>query len=317
MAQELNRLTVLGGGVLGGQVAWHSAYSGKIVTVYDVSEEGLDNCRKAHETYAGIYQQDVGATLQQVKATQARISYSLDLAGSVADADLVIEAVPEVPEIKIEVYEKMAGVLPEKTSVATNSSTLLPSQFAEATGRPDKYCALHFANLIWAMNLAEIMAHSGTSEETLVAVTRFAIEIGMVPVPIQREQNGYVINTMLVPLLNAAQTLVTNGVSDPETIDRTYMIMNRGCERGPFGVIDIVGMKTAYDILHYWGNESGDAQMTANANYVKENFLDKGLLGLQTGQGYYSYPDPSYSSPDFLEVPDVSKTEELARLAKG
>jgi 3-hydroxybutyryl-CoA dehydrogenase len=317
MAQELNRLTVLGGGVLGGQVAWHSAYSGKIVTVYDVSEEGLDNCRKAHETYAGIYQQDVGATLQQVKATQARISYSLDLAGSVADADLVIEAVPEVPEIKIEVYEKMAGVLPEKTIVATNSSTLLPSQFAEATGRPDKYCALHFANLIWAMNLAEIMAHSGTSEETLVAVTRFAIEIGMVPVPIQREQNGYVINTMLVPLLNAAQTLVTNGVSDPETIDRTYMIMNRGCERGPFGVIDIVGMKTAYDILHYWGNESGDAQMTANANYVKENFLDKGLLGLQTGQGYYSYPDPSYSSPDFLEVPDVSKTEELARLAKG
>lgn len=314
MTQQLNRVAVLGGGVLGSQIAWHSAYFGKTVTIYDVFEEGLDNSRTAHQNYAAIYQQDVGASLQQVEATQEQISYSMDLGGSVAEADLVIEAVPEVPEIKIELYEKMAGLLPIRTILASNSSTFLPSQFAGVTGRPAKFCALHFANLIWAMNVAEVMAHPGTAEETLVAITEFAIQIGMVPIPIQKEQNGYVVNTLLVPLLQAAQTLVTNGVSDPETIDRTYMIMNRGAERGPFGVIDVVGMKTAFDILNYWGDENDDAQMKANAQYIKENFLDKGLLGLQTGQGYYSYPDPSYESPDFLNVPDISKAAELARL---
>ena len=73
-------------------------------------------------------------------------------------------------------------------------------------------------------------------------------------------------------------------------------------------------MKTAYDVMNYWGNENDDAQMQANARYIKENFLDKGLLGLQTAQGYYSYPDPSYASPDFLDVPDIAKAAELARL---
>ncbi len=314
MSQQLDRLTVLGGGVLGGQIAWHSAFHGKHTTVYDAFEQGLENCRVAHQTYAAIYQQDLGATPEQVAATQERISYSLDLAESVAGADLVIEAVPEVPEIKIEVYRQMAPLLPETTILATNSSTFLASQFAEATGRPEKFCALHFANLIWAMNLAEIMAHPGSSEETLEAITRYAIEIGMVPVPIQKEQNGYVINTMLVPLLNAAQTLITNRISDPETVDRTYMIMNRGCERGPFGIIDVVGMKTAYDVLNYWGSENGDEQMVANAQYLKEHFIDKGSMGLQTGQGYYSYPNPTFEDPDFLDVPDVSKAAELARL---
>lgn len=310
----MEHLTVIGGGVLGGQIAWHSAYSGKSVVVYDVAETGLDNCRKAHANYAEIYPAEVGASSQDIEATHARLSYSTDLAESVAAADIVIEAVPEVPSIKTELYERLADLLPEKTIVATNSSTLLPSQFADATGRPEKYCALHFANLIWSMNVAEVMAHPGTSRDTLTEITRFAIEIGMVPVPIRKEQNGYVVNTLLVPMLNAAQTLVTNGVSDPETIDRTYMIMNRGVERGPFGIIDIVGMQTLYNVLSYWGNETGEDQMVANALYLKENFLDKDLLGLQTARGYYSYPDPSYAQPGFLDVPDVSRTDEFAGL---
>ncbi len=310
----MEHLTVIGGGVLGGQIAWYSAYSEQSVVVYDVAETGLDNCRKAHANYAEIYPAEVGASSQDIEATYARLSYSTDLAESVAAADIVIEAVPEIPSIKIELYEQLADLLPEHTIVATNSSTLLPSQFAEATGRPQKYCALHFANLIWSMNVAEVMAHPGTSRDTLTEITRFAIEIGMVPVPIRKEQNGYVVNTLLVPLLNAAQTLVTNGVSDPETIDRTYMIMNRGVERGPFGIIDIVGMQTLYNVLNYWGNETGEDQMVANARYLKENFLDKDLLGLQSAQGYYSYPDPSYSQPGFLDVPDVSRTNEFAGL---
>ncbi|GMQ84402.1 MAG: 3-hydroxyacyl-CoA dehydrogenase [Gammaproteobacteria bacterium] len=313
---KLNNLTVIGAGVLGGQIAWQSAFRGKNVVVYDLYEEGLEKCRTAHQTYSHIYTQDLGATENDIQETRGRLAFSTDLQQAVADADIVIEAAPEIPDVKTSLYQEMANYLPDRTLLATNSSTLLPSQFAEATGRPDKFCALHFANLIWSMNIGEIMAHQGTSEQTLIDVTRFAIEIGMVPIPVGKEQNGYVLNSMMVPLAHAAQSLITNGVSTPEYVDRTYMIMNRGCSLGPCGLIDVVGFKTMYDVFSHWGEVKKDDQMLANAQYLKEHFLDKGLLGLQTNQGYYQYPNPSYQAADFLDVPDISKAKELALLAK-
>ncbi|GGD02765.1 3-hydroxyacyl-CoA dehydrogenase [Halopseudomonas salina] len=316
MTQALNNLTVLGAGVLGGQIAWHSAFKGKQVVVYDLFEESLQRCQLAHQQYAAIYQAELGASQSMISETQARLSYSCILADVVINADLVIEAVPEIPEVKTAVYQEMAALLPAHTLVATNSSTLLPAQFASATGRPEKYCALHFANMIWSMNLAEVMAHAGTAEDTLRAVTRFAIEIGMVPIPIQKEQNGYVLNTWLVPLLSATQSLITNGVSTPEYIDRTYLIANRGCAVGPCGIMDIIGMKTCYDVMNYWGNEKQDAQLLADAVYIKQHFVDKGKLGLQTGEGYYRYPNPAYQASDFLAVPDMDALEELVALVK-
>ena len=315
-ASQLENLTVLGAGVLGGQIAWHSAFSGKSVVVYDLHEEGLEKCRTAQQSYALIYRQDLDASEGMIEETRARLTFTTDLAAAVARADLVIECVPEIPEVKTGVYREMAPHLPAHTLIATNSSTLLPRQFAESTGRPEKYCALHFANLIWSLNIGEIMAHPTTADDTLVAVTQFAIEIGMVPIPVQKEQNGYVLNTMLVALVNAAQTLVTNGVATPEIVDRTYMIMNRGCAVGPCGLLDIVGMTTIYNILSYWGNEKKDEQMLRNAEYIQRRFLDKGLLGLQTGEGYYNYPDPTYQAPDFLDVPDISQAADLALMAK-
>jgi 3-hydroxybutyryl-CoA dehydrogenase len=310
----LDKLTVIGAGVLGGQIAWHSAYKGKTVIVFDPYDDALERCREAQQQYAIIYAQDLNASAEDIAATRERLSFSSDLATAVADADVVIEAAPEIPDIKTALYNDLAPLLPAETIVATNSSTLLPSQFAEASGRPDKFCSLHFANLIWSMNLAEVMAHPTTSQSTILAITQFAIEIGMVPVPLQKEHNAYVINTLLVPLLQAAQTLVTNGISTPETIDRTYMIMNRGCAMGPCGIIDVVGMKTCFDILSYWGAENGDEQMLTNAEYIKQHFIDKGHMGLLSGQGYYSYPEPAYQSADFLDVPDISRAEEFARL---
>ncbi len=314
--KSLERVAVLGAGVLGGQIAWQSAFKGKQVTVYDLYEAGLEQCKTAQETYAHIYQTDMNASTEELAATRSRLSFTTDMAAAVADADLVIEAVPEIPDVKIELYKELGKHLPAHTLLATNSSTLLPSQFAEFTGRPEKYCALHFANLIWALNIAEVMAHPGTADETLAEITQFAIEIGMVPIPVQKEQNGYVLNTMFVALGNAAQTMLTNGVSTPEVIDRTYMIMNRGCAMGPCGLLDVVGMTTMYNILHHWGEVNDDMQMRANAAYIKETFIDKGLLGLQTGQGYYSYPNPAYQAPDFLDVPDVSRALEISKLAR-
>ncbi len=314
-AQSLNNLTSLGAGVLGGQIAWHSAFYGKNVVVYDLYNDSIDACKIAHQTYADIYKKEMGGTDESIAQTHARLSYTTDLAAAVADADIVIESVPEVPEIKSDFYKRLAKVLPEHTIIATNSSTLLPSQFAQDTGRPEKYCALHFANLIWKMNLAETMSHPTTSYETLLATAQFAVEIGMIPIPIQKEQNGYVCNTMTVTLLNAAQTLVTNGISTPEYIDRVHMIIHRGCAAGPCALIDVVGMATWHNVLTHWGKELKDDQMTANAAYIKEHFLDKGLQGLQGGEGYYKYPNPSFAAPDFIDVPDVSIAEEIARLS--
>ncbi len=312
---SLQRLTVLGAGVLGGQIAWHSAFKGKDVILYDLFPEALDKARAAHETYAQIYRTQLGAGDAAIVAARARLTYSSDLNAAVSDADLVIEAVPEVPEVKTAVYREMAGLLKPHTVVATNSSTLLPRTFADATGRPDRYCAMHFANLVWTFNLVEIMAHPGTSPETLVAATRFAIEIGQVPIAVGKEQNGYVLNSWLVPLLTAGIALVANGVATPDDVDRTYMITNRGCAMGPCGIVDVVGMKTAYDISAYWGEVRQDAQMQANAAYLKQRFLDRGLQGMLGGEGFYRYPNPAYMATDFLAVPDVSAVPEIAARA--
>ena len=308
---NLDRLTVLGAGVLGGQIAWHSSFKGKTVTLYDPFPEALEKARAAQEIYAQIYKDQLGASDADIQATRARLTCSGSLKAAVADADLVIEAVPEVPDIKNKVYQDMASLLKPHTLIATNSSTLLPRDFAEATGRPAKYCAMHFANLIWALNLVEIMAHPGTSRETLTAATHFAIEIGQVPIPVQKEQNGYLLNTWLVPLLTSSMTLVANGVATPEDVDRTFMIVNRGCKMGPFGTLDVIGMKTAYDVSLYWGTVNNDAQMLTNAAYVKEHFLDKGLQGMMGGEGFYKYPNPAYSAHDFLAVPSVAVVPEF------
>ncbi len=307
----IQRVSVLGAGVLGGQIAWHTAFKGKDVCVFDISAEALARCRENHALYADIYRAELSASDDDISATQSRLSYTDSLAEAASGADLVIEAVPEDPAVKNAVYAELAPLLPEHTLIATNSSTLLPRDFAEVTGRPEKYCALHYANLIWRMNLTEIMAHPGTSKETLAAVTEFAIDTGMVPIPVCKEQNGYVLNTWLGALLNAAQTLVTNGVATPEVVDRTYMLANRGCAVGPMGLIDVIGMNTVYNINMHWGTLFNDPQVLANAAYLKNNFIDKGLLGTQTGQGYYSYPDPAFLRPGFLSVPDKSVIDEI------
>lgn len=148
----------MGSGVLGGQIAWHSAYRGKNVTVRDIADEPLAKCKKAHERYAKIYSDEMNASAEDIEATKKRLTFTTDLEVATKNVDLVIEAVPEVLKIKESVYKDLAPLLPKHTILATNSSSLLPSSFVQYTGRPDKFCAMHFANLIWKLNLVEIMA---------------------------------------------------------------------------------------------------------------------------------------------------------------
>tara|TARA_R110002020_G_scaffold136630_17_gene304813 strand:- start:29568 stop:30431 length:864 start_codon:yes stop_codon:yes gene_type:complete len=283
----IKKVTVLGTGVLGSQIAFQTAYSGFDVSVYDISPDILDQARKRFAELAAIYEKEVpGATGGKAAQTVGRIALYSDLAEAVADADLVIEAAPEVLKIKREIYEKLGQIAPAKTIFATNSSTLLPSEIKDFTGRPDRFLALHFANSIWKFNTAEVMGTADTDPAIFDAVVGFASDIGMVPIPIRKEKAGYVLNSLLVPFLNAAADLAAGGYAEPEDVDKVWRIAT-GAPMGPFQIYDIIGLNTPYNIL-----SNGDAHAQEIAAWMKENYIDKGKLGVSTGAGFYTYPKP-------------------------
>lgn len=296
---DIKKVLIVGSGTLGQQIGFQCATHGFDTTMYDLREESLDACRASHRAFAELFTSQRGKSSAEVDAALARISYTTDLAAACRDIDLVSESVPENPKIKEQVYAALQKYCPEHTIFTTNTSTLLPSQFAAATGRPDRFLALHFANEIWERNIGEVMGHPGTDPKIYEVVVGFAKAIGMVPIRLEKEQNGYVINAMSVPWAMAAQALIANGVSTPEDVDRTWMITMKTA-MGPCAMMDMVGLETMYHIAAYWGEANNDAQYKKNAEYLKANFVDKNKLGVKTGQGYYKYPHPAYAEPNFL-----------------
>lgn len=296
---NFKNITTAGSGVLGYQIAFQTAFHGFNVTVYDINDEALEKAKSRFSILSEAYKKDLNATQEQLDRTRKNLSYTSDLKKAVKDADLVIESVPENPKIKIDFYEKLAKVAPEKTVFATNSSTLLPSDFAEATERPSKFLALHFANSIWKHNTAEIMGHPGTDPKVFKDVVAFAKAIGMLALPLNKEQPGYIINSMLVPFFFTATDLIIKEVADHETIDKTWMKAT-GSPTGPFAMMDVVGITTVYNISKMTAEKTKDPIKIKTVAYLKENFIDKNRLGVSTGEGFYKYPNPSYKSTEFL-----------------
>ncbi len=314
---EFKNVTVIGGGVLGSQIAYQCAYKGFTVSVYLRSEASVERAKPKFERLRNIYLDDLEKTKAQLgkggtysrglidsfvsvrpsdidelkeRAEEAYSSLILttDLAEAVRDADLVIESMAEDPKQKIEFYRTMAPLLPEKTVIATNSSTMLPSTFRDYTGRPEKYLALHFANEIWKNNTAEIMGHDGTDPRYCDALEGFARDIGMVPLRLHREQPGYILNSLLVPFLNAAQALFATDVADPETIDMTWMLAT-GAPAGPFRILDVVGLTTAYNIVKM-NPLSADPETVPGKIAAKlKEYIDAGKTGVNAGEGFYKY----------------------------
>jgi len=297
---DFKNITVAGSGVLGYQIAFQTAFHGFNVTVYDINDEILESAKNKFDTLANAFKKDLNATNEQIEQTFNNLHYCSNLADAVKDADLVIEAIPEVIAIKLSFYKELARVAPVKTIFATNSSTLLPSMLAQATERPEKFCALHFANTIWINNTAEIMGHASTSKDTFDAIVAFAKAIGMVTLPLHKEQPGYILNSLLVPFLDAATNLLINEVADVETIDKTWIIAT-GAPIGPFAILDIVGITTAYNINKMEAQKTKDPLKLKTVEYLKTNFIDKNKLGVATGEGFYKYPNPAYKQKDFLK----------------
>ena len=284
MSIDIGTVTVLGTGVLGSQIAFQCAYRRFDVTAYDISDDILAKAHSRFGHLAETYKREVtGADDATVAAAQARIRLSSDLADAVGEADLVIEAIPEVLDIKRDTYTKLGRLAPEKSIFATNSSTLLPSDLKDFTGRPTKFLPLHFANDLWKFNIAEVMGTVETDPAVFDNVVDFAKAIGMIPIPIHKEKAGYVLNSLLVPFLNAAGELAADGYANPEDVDKVWRI-GTGAPLGPFQIYDAIGLTTPYNILSH-----GDERARQIAAWLKENYIDAGKLGVATGEGFYRY----------------------------
>jgi len=297
---KITNVTIAGAGTLGSQIAWQTAFTGFNVTVYDAFEKALETARVYHRHYASLFLESRGATRDAIDQAMCRLSYTTDLEEALKDADIISESIPENIEVKRSFYQDAGKLAPEKTIFTTNSSTIIPSEIVTAVDRPGKFLALHFANDIWNANVAEVMGHPGTDTVIFEQVVEFACSIGMVPISIHKEHRGYVLNSLLIPLLSAAGNLYIHGVADFQSIDKTWMI-STGSKMGPFGIMDIIGMQTIYDIEMLSGEKFNDKAMLARAEFFKSHFIDEGKLGVKSGEGFYKYPEPAYSDSGFLE----------------
>lgn len=310
---SFKKISIAGGGVLGSQIAYQAAYCGFEVSIWLRSEASIGRAKPKvdalYDTYKDLINlmntpegksKDVWSngisTLENfnvaecLKANEealSRISYETDMAKAFADTDLIIESVVEETQQKIDFYEAAAKVMPEKTIIVTNSSTMLPSTFAKYTGRPEKYLTLHFCTGIWKANITEVMSHAGTDPKYHQALEDFSRQIKMIPVPVRKEQPGYVMNSMLVPWLCSSLLLWATEVSDIHSIDLTWEVCTGGV--GPFKFLDMVGLMTPYALFtSYEGAEDPSTPNGAVVVRLRE-MIDANKLGLQTGEGFYKY----------------------------
>ena len=298
----MKNITVMGGGVLGTQIAFQTAYSGFNVTIWLRSKGSIDRTKPKLESVKNSYidaiklmaSKDgksinnwcrgiVGKNvfnekecLKKVEDAFKNIKLELDINKALKGADLVIESMTEDFKAKKDLYLEMAPLLDDKTIVVTNSSTMLPSKLAKYTGRPEKFLSLHFANSIWKNNTVEVM--------------RFAENINMIALPLQKEKSGYLLNSMLIPLLFSGLDLYVNGISDPESIDKAWTL-GTGSPKGPFQILDTVGLKTAYEIvLMYIKIPSFLAPYNFKGmEKLLKKYIDEGKLGKSSGEGFYKY----------------------------
>jgi 3-hydroxybutyryl-CoA dehydrogenase len=289
------KVTIVGGGTLGSQIAFMAAYHSQDVTIWGRSDSSIDKVKARIARWEDGVRRDLHATEANIANAEAHLHYETDLKAALHGADLVIEALPEVPATKTDFYEQFAQLADPDTVVATNSSTLLPSAFADATGRPEKFLAYHFANEIWSHNTAEIMSHPKTDPDLPATFETFSREIGMVPILVKKEHPAYVLNSLLVPLLDAGSQLWADDVADFETIDKTWMLAT-GAPAGPFGIMDTVGLNTVYAI-----NVMNPEPMHQTIAKKIKTMIDAGHIGVESGEGFYKYPNPDYLQPDFLK----------------
>lgn len=296
--KDIKKVLIVGAGTMGQQIGTQCALHGFDVVMVDVDSKILENALSRMEKLLGFFVKCQTITPETAQTAQNRLTATTDLDRAAADADLVSESAPEDAELKGRLFAQLDKVCPAHTIFTTNTSTLLPSEIAERTGRPEKFTALHFHDTR-TTNIVDVMPHPGTSPETTQIVIKFAERIGQSPIVLKKENSGYIFNAMLSAWLNAAQTLAANGVADIEDIDRVWMgILNM--PMGPFAMMDSIGLETVWKVADNTAKKHHDPQLVKNAEFIK-SYINKGMLGQKSGQGFYSYPNPAFKPRDFIK----------------
>ena len=318
---EYKKIVIIGGGVLGSQIAFQCAYSGYETTILIRKDDNKPKIKKSLEklkkTYIEILTEmtpkhgwarglaneknfNREKCIETAEHTMERIHIETNQKEALEEADLVIESITENIEIKRNLYEQISRLLPEKTVLVTNSSTLLPSKLADYTGRPNKFLSMHFANSIWKNNIVEVMGHERTEEKYFNEIIEFGESIKMIPLPVTKEKSGYLLNSMLVPFLMSAMDLYANGISDPESIDKAWTL-GTGAPKGPFHIMDTVGLETVKNIVEQYQKVPTIInpllkKMMLPYNYkgmlkIVNKYIEEGKLGKSSGEGFFKYED--------------------------
>lgn len=282
---SIETIAVVGGGTMGNGIAHVAAQAGKKVCLIDLSDEVLE---KAVATIGKNLDRQVKKGLidqSQRDETLARIETANDLEAGAAEADLVVEAVPEVPSLKYSIFEILDRVTDPNTILTSNTSSISITEIAARTARPDKVIGMHFMNPVPVMKLIEVIRGLATSDETTKVTVALSEELGKIPVEVN-DFPGFVSNRVLMPMINEAVFALMEGVAEPNAID-TVMKLGMNHPMGPLALADLIGLDTCLNILEVLHRELGDDRYRPCP--LLRKYVAAKWLGRKSGRGFYEY----------------------------
>jgi 3-hydroxybutyryl-CoA dehydrogenase len=284
MASAISRLGVIGGGQMGNGIAHVAALAGIAVTLIDADAAALERARATIGKNLDRQVAKQGIAKADRDAALGRISMTGDLA-ALGEADLVVEAVPEREAIKHAVFKSLLPHLAPDCILASNTSSISITRLAAATDRPDRFIGMHFMNPVPVMKLIEIIRGIATSDATYETAMALGARMGKTMAS-ARDFPGFIVNRILVPMINEAVYALYEGVGDVVSID-TGMKLGANHPMGPLTLADLIGLDTCLEVIRVLHNGMGDSKYRPCPLLI--NYVDAGWLGRKSGRGFYDY----------------------------